>query len=65
VDRAAGHRLEVIAEAVADPSGTLGADELRAREQRVRDAVGAEAPERREPPVPTGDEPVVVPRAGG
>jgi poly-gamma-glutamate synthesis protein (capsule biosynthesis protein) len=66
VDRAAGHRLLAIPDALAaPPGGTLGDEELRTREQRVRDAVGTEAPERREPPTPTGDEPVVVPRAGG
>ncbi len=63
VDRAAGHRLRALPDALADPTaGTLDRDELVLREQRVRDAVGDAAPERREPPQPTGEPPVVVPR---
>ncbi len=64
VDREAGHRVRVLAGAAAGgASGTLDADELRTRHQRVRDAVGPQAPERTAPPVPTGPEPVVVPRS--
>ncbi|GAB2460039.1 CapA family protein [Xylanimonas ulmi] len=64
VDRAAGHRVRVLAEALADPaSGTLSPAELAARDQRVRDVVGGQAPERTTPPAPTGPAPVVVRRA--
>lgn len=63
VDRKAGHRVRVLAEAVADPSGgTLSAAQLQERYDRVRAAVGTQAPERTTPPVPTGEPPTVVPR---
>jgi poly-gamma-glutamate synthesis protein (capsule biosynthesis protein) len=63
VDRAAGHRVRALVDAVADPdAGTLSADELAAREQRVREVVGTEAPERTTPPTPTGPAPVVQQR---
>ncbi|AEG44007.1 poly-gamma-glutamate synthesis protein (capsule biosynthesis protein) [Isoptericola variabilis J7] len=66
VDRAAGHRLRALPDALADPTaGTLDRDELMRREQRVRDAVGTQATERTEPPRPTGEPPAVVPRAEG
>ncbi len=63
VDRAAGHRVRALVDAAADPgAGTLSADELAAREQRVRDVVGTEAPERTTPPTPTGPAPTVLRR---
>ncbi|GAB3163473.1 CapA family protein [Myceligenerans halotolerans] len=58
VDRAAGHRLRALVDAIDDPgSGRLSAAELRLRSDAVRDAVGGTAPERTEPPAPTGEEP--------
>jgi poly-gamma-glutamate synthesis protein (capsule biosynthesis protein) len=63
VDREAGHRLRVLSGGDRSPAGTLGAGELRARHDRVRAAVGASAPERTAPPVPSGPGPVVVPRS--
>ncbi len=63
VDRAAGHRVRALPEALADPgASTLDRDELARRDQHVRDAVGDEARERRKPPQPTGEPPNVVPR---
>ncbi|MBL0888534.1 CapA family protein [Myceligenerans sp. I2] len=58
VDRAAGHRLRAIVDAIDDPgAGTLGAAELERRRDAVRHAVGDAAPERTTPPTPTGGEP--------
>ncbi|MBO0609431.1 CapA family protein [Myceligenerans salitolerans] len=58
VDRAAGHRLRALVDAIGDPgSGRLSPAELRLRRDAVRDAVGDAAPERTAPPVPTGGEP--------
>ncbi len=63
VDRAAGHRVRTLPDAVADPgAGTLSAGELAARAQRVLDVVGTSAPERTAPPTPTGPAPEVVAR---
>lgn len=63
VDRAAGHRVRALPDAVADPgAGTLSPEELTARAQRVVDVVGTAAPERTTPPTPTGPPPTVVPR---
>ena len=60
VDRAAGHRLRTLVDAIADPTvGALSATELNNRDQRVRDAVGIQAPERMAPPTPTGNPPQV------
>ncbi|WP_425954383.1 CapA family protein [Xylanimonas sp. McL0601] len=65
VDREAGHRVRVIADALAHPEGgTLSPAELSEREKLVRDVVGPQAPERTTPPVPTGPQAVVVRRAG-
>ncbi|GAA1869465.1 CapA family protein [Myceligenerans crystallogenes] len=58
VDRAAGHRLRALRDALSDPGkGTLPEAELRARYAAVRDAVGDTAQERTKPPVPTGKPP--------
>jgi poly-gamma-glutamate synthesis protein (capsule biosynthesis protein) len=65
VDRAAGHRVRVLAaDGTVEPpaAGTLDARDLRTRHDRVRAAVGPGAPERTAPPTPTGPGPVVVPR---
>ncbi|MBE1875791.1 CapA family protein [Myceligenerans sp. TRM 65318] len=60
VDRAAGHRLRALVDAIDDPgAGTLSVTELRHRRDAVRDAVGDAAPERTAPPTPTGGEPRV------
>ncbi|QAY71855.1 CapA family protein [Xylanimonas protaetiae] len=65
VDRAAGHRVRALPDAIADPgAGTLSTEELAAREQRVTDVVGTAAPERTTPPTPTGPPPTVVARVG-
>lgn len=63
VDREAGHRLRVLSGGDGSAAGTLGADELRARHDRVRAAVGPAAAERTAPPTPSGPAPVVVPRS--
>ncbi|MCK0116661.1 CapA family protein [Isoptericola sp. S6320L] len=66
VDLAAGHRVHALPDALRDPgSTTLTEAELSARQERVRDAVRDAAAERRRPPTPTGDEPVVLPRDAG
>ncbi|WP_245534445.1 CapA family protein [Xylanimonas cellulosilytica] len=66
VDRSAGHRVRALPDAIADPAGgSLSAEELAARAQRVVDVVGTAAPERTTPPTPTGPAPVVVPRPVG
>ncbi|RPF21821.1 poly-gamma-glutamate synthesis protein (capsule biosynthesis protein) [Myceligenerans xiligouense] len=58
VDRAAGHRLRALVDAIDDPgSGRLSEAELRGRMAAVRDAVGGTARERTAPPTPTGGEP--------
>ena len=62
VDRGAGHRVEPLSAAVGAGIGTLSPEEVAARYARVVEAVGTEAPERRDPFVPTGPAPVVVPR---
>ncbi|MFE6969814.1 CapA family protein [Isoptericola sp. NPDC057653] len=63
VDIAAGHRVHALPDVLDDPgSTTLSAAELRAREDRVREAVGDVARERREPTVTTGPPPEVVRR---
>lgn len=65
VDRVGGHRVRAIVDALADPAGgTLSTDELERRLERVREAVGGEAPERLSPATPTGPAPLVVPRSG-
>ncbi len=62
VDRRAGHRVAPIHGARAQSRGTLSAGELGARYGRLAAAVGAEAPERTEPPTPSGPAPLVVRR---
>lgn len=65
VDRRGGHRVIPLPPALAAQSavGTLSPEELAARQARVAEVVGPDAPERVDPPVPTGPEAVVVPRA--
>ncbi len=61
VDRRADHRVRALVDALADPaSGSLTPDALRQRLDRVRAAVGTDAPERLDPAVPTGPAPQVV-----
>ncbi|WP_229737856.1 CapA family protein [Isoptericola cucumis] len=63
VDIAAGHRVHTLPDLLDDPSGsTLSGDELEARADRVRAAVGDAAPERTAPHETTGPAPDVVPR---
>jgi poly-gamma-glutamate synthesis protein (capsule biosynthesis protein) len=60
VDRAAGHRLRALVDAIDDPgSGTLSEAELQRRMDAVRDVGGGAAPERTAPPTPTGGEPEI------
>lgn len=61
VDRGAGHRVHALPDVVGG-TGTLGADKIAARADRVAEAVGPAAPHRTSPPEPTGALPVVVPR---
>ena len=61
VDRGAGHRVHALRDVPAG-TATLSAAEVAARTQLVATAVGPSAPERTEPPDPTGPAPVVVPR---
>ncbi|WP_265523283.1 CapA family protein [Oerskovia flava] len=62
VDLDGGHRVHAIAEVLDEGTGSLSPAELRARYDRVLDAVGTGAPERTEPPVATGPPATVVPR---
>lgn len=64
VDRPGGHRVLPMSQDVTagQGAGTLSASELATRHARVVEAVGAEAPERTEPPAPTGPPPTVVAR---
>ncbi|MFC8600508.1 CapA family protein, partial [Isoptericola sp. NPDC057191] len=62
VDLAAGHEVHVLPDVLDDPaSTTLSGAELGARADRVADAVGHVARERRRPPEATGLPPRVVP----
>lgn len=61
VDRLGGHRVHALPE-VTDGVGRLSAREVAARLERVREAAGDAARERRTPPRPTGAPPRVVPR---
>lgn len=62
VDRLAGHRVRLLTDALADPSGgSLTVAQLQARYDRVRDAVGPQAMERTTAPVATGPPPTLIP----
>ena len=62
VDRPGGHRVYPMPSTVTSGAlGTLTAAELAARYERVRTAVGDQAPERVAPPASSGPPPVVVP----
>ncbi|WP_152192149.1 CapA family protein [Georgenia satyanarayanai] len=68
VDRVGGQRLHVLSDLVAGerPEGlTLTDEQITTRYQQVLDVVGDAAPERTEPPEPTGPPPRVVPRPTG
>ncbi|WP_255347163.1 CapA family protein [Cellulomonas sp. KRMCY2] len=64
VDRHGGHLVQPLTPAVAagQGAGTLTPADLVARQARVVEAVGVEAPERLGPPQPTGPAPIVVAR---
>ena len=63
VDRSGGHRVHPVTSLTTrTTAGSLGPDQLAARYGRVAEVVGDQAVERTEPLVPTGAEPVVVPR---
>ncbi|MBD8060812.1 CapA family protein [Oceanitalea stevensii] len=65
VDRVGDQRLHVLSDLVAGerPEGlALSEQQITSRYQQVLDVVGDVAPERTEPPEPTGPPPTVVPR---
>lgn len=62
VDRLGGHEVHVLTD-IPDGTATLSAATVGARLARVTAAAGPAAPMRTAPPMPTGDRPVVVPRA--
>lgn len=65
VDRRGGHLVHPLPSAIAaGQAGTLGAEDLAARQARVAEVVGTQAPQRVVPPTPTGTPPVVVLRTG-
>ncbi|MEL7976164.1 CapA family protein [Isoptericola sp. F-RaC21] len=65
VDVGAGHEVHALPDVLDRPGGTsLSPAELDARQERVHDAVGDVAKERREPAATTGPPPRVVPRHG-
>ncbi|WP_435735623.1 CapA family protein [Cellulosimicrobium sp. PMB13] len=64
VDRRAGHRVRALVDALAAPGeGSLSTAELHERLERVRTAVGTQAPERSRPSAPTGPGPRVTSRS--
>jgi poly-gamma-glutamate capsule biosynthesis protein CapA/YwtB (metallophosphatase superfamily) len=63
VDRLGGHAVHALADVAVAGTGTLTPADLTARYDRVRESVGAAAPERLTPPVATGPPPRVLPRA--
>ena len=62
VDRVAGHRMQLLHDAAATGAGTLSTAQWQARYDALREAVGAQAPERTTPASATGDAATVVPR---
>lgn len=54
---------DLLDQRIEAPLLTLSMSELQARQQRVVDVIGSVAPERREPPTPSGPAPTVVPRS--
>ncbi|WP_278237103.1 CapA family protein [Isoptericola sp. AK164] len=62
VDIPAGHRVHALGRRLDAGATTLDRRELRTRHDRVAEAVGPQARERRRPPEPTGGTPAVLPR---
>ncbi|MFF2623350.1 CapA family protein [Oerskovia jenensis] len=62
VDRLGKHTVRVLPDIAAAGTGSLAPATVAERYDRVRAAVGAAAPERLSPPVPTGAPPTVAPR---